>query len=122
MDSLEPDAAALARAPGVVAAFGDLRARESIRLAPGPDVRIEPRAAVRGRRIVLEDHLVSPAWPDGLRYIRGVDLVAITRLAPGHSDAGELFEAVRATSPDISLPDFLGALSVLIAQGDLRQG
>jgi flavin-dependent dehydrogenase len=122
MDSLEPDAAALARAPDVVAAFSDLRARESVHLKPGPEVRIEPRAAVRGRRIVMEDHLVSAAWPDGLRYIRGVDLVALFRLAPNHADAGELFEAVRATCPDISLPDFLGALSVLIAKGDLRQG
>ena len=122
VDSVEPDTAGLARDPTVIAAFTDLRARDTIHLVPGPDVRIEPRAAIRGRRIVMEDHLVSPAWPDGLRYLRGVDLVALMQRAPAHRDVGEMFEAARLASPDIALPDFLGALSVLLATGSLRHG
>ena len=121
-DILEPDTAALARDPAVIAAFADLRARESIHLVPGADVRIEPRAAVRGRQIVMEDHLVSPSWPDGVRYLRGVDLVELLHRAPAHRDVGEMFEAVRFASPDIALPDFLGAFSVLLATGCLRHG
>jgi len=120
VDSLEPDTAVLARDPTVIAAFTELRARDSIHLVPAPDVRIEPRAAIRGRRIVMEDHLVSAAWPDGLRYLRGVDLVALMQRAPAHRDVGEIFEAARSTTPDIALPDFLGALSVLLAKGCLR--
>ncbi len=119
-DDVEPDAAALARDPAVQSAFADLRARERILLAAGPDVRTEPRATVRGRRIVMEDHLVSGAWPDGVRYLRGVNLVDLVRMASFHRDVGDLFEATQRESPDLTLPDFLGALSVLIARGDLR--
>ena len=116
----EPDAANLARDPAVLAAFADLRARPALHLILSADVRIEPRAAVNGREIVMDDHLISPAWPDGLRYLRGVDLVEVLRLAPHHRDAGELFEAVRASGREIDLPNFLGALSVLLATGALR--
>jgi 2-polyprenyl-6-methoxyphenol hydroxylase-like FAD-dependent oxidoreductase len=117
----EPDVEALARDPRVLAAFADLRASAAARLLPGPNGRIEPRAAVRGREIVMDDHLVNEAWPDGLRYLRGVDLVALVRQAPGHADVGELFEAARLSSPEIDLPNFLGALSVLLANGSLRR-
>jgi flavin-dependent dehydrogenase len=116
----EPDAAALARDPRVLEAFADLRARSGIQLRPGPDVRVEPRAAVRGREIVLEDHLIHASWPDGLRYLRGVDLVALLRLAPEHTDVGALFAANQSAAPLVELPDFLGALSVLLANGTLR--
>jgi hypothetical protein len=118
----EPDAAELSRDPGVLAAFADLRSRASIRLSPGSDVRIESRAAVRGREIVMEEHVVNSSWPDGLRYLRGVDLVALLRLAPHHSDVGDLFEANRPNAPNVELPDFLGALSVLVAKSALRHG
>ncbi len=117
---IEPDAAALGREPDVQRAFEDLRARAGIRLVRGPDVRIEPRAAVRGREIVMEEHLVSSCWPDGLRYLRGVNLVSLVRMAPAHADVGELFEAAGAVAPGIQLPDFLGALSLVIARGGLR--
>ena len=118
---VEPDVEALARDPRVLAAFADLRASASVRLSNGPNARIEPRAAVRGREIVMDDHLIHESWPDGLRFLRGIDLVALVRLAPGHSGVGELFEAVRLTSPEIDLPNFLGALSVLLANGSLRR-
>ena len=116
----EPDAADLADDPAVLAAFADLRARQSICLRPGLGVRIEPRAAVRGREIVMEPHIISPAWPDGLRYLRNVDLVAVFGLVPRHRDVGELFEAARSSAPEIDLGNFLGALSVLVAYGTLR--
>ncbi len=118
-DTGEPDTADLARDPAVLAAFADLRARPSIHLGLSAGVRIEPRAAVNGREIVMDDHVISPAWPDGLRYLRGVDLVEVLRLAPHHRDAGELFEAVQAAGREIDLPNFLGALSVLLATGAL---
>jgi flavin-dependent dehydrogenase len=110
----EIDPAALARDPGILAAFEDLRRRETIRLARGAHARLEPRPIVRGREIVLDEHLVTPACPDGIRYLRGIDLVRVVTLAPEREDVGELFEALRRDQPDITLPDFLGALSVLI--------
>jgi hypothetical protein len=109
------DSAALARDSSVLAAFADLRQREEVHLSIGTDVRIEKRPMVRGREIVLDDHLVVPAFPDGIRYLRGVDLVALTEIATRHRDVGEMAGAFSRSQPNIALPDFLGALSVLIA-------
>ena len=116
---MEPDVEKLARDPQVLAAFADLRSRPAVQLTPGR-VRIEPRPAIRGKEITMEDHLVNEPWPEGLRYLRGVDLVALVQLAPRHNNVGELFDAVRSSSTDIDLPNFLGALSVLLANGSLK--
>jgi hypothetical protein len=116
----DADPAALARDPAVLAAFADLRRRPSLSTRPGRAVRIAPRAAVRGREIVMDDHVFLPAWPEGLRYLRNVDLVAVTRLAPSHADVGELYAAYARTLAEPPLPDFLGALAVLIARGALE--
>jgi flavin-dependent dehydrogenase len=116
----EIDPAALARDPGVLAAFEELRRRETIQLVRGADARFEPRPIVRGREIVLDEHLVTPACPDGIRYLRGIDLVRLVTLAPELDDVGRLFESLRRDQPDITLPDFLGGLSVLIHWNALR--
>jgi flavin-dependent dehydrogenase len=116
----EPDTAALAADPSVKAAFADLRRRETVRFQHGPDLRIAPRAAVRGREIMLEDHLFLPAWPGGIRYLRDVDLVMLATLATRYSDVGDLCEAMTRAQPQVILPNVLGALSVLIAHGALR--
>ena len=114
------DSAALARDPSVLAAFSDLRQRETVHLSLGHATRIEKRPMVRGREVVLDAHLIVPACPDGVRYLRGVDLVALVDLAARHQDVGEMAASFSRSQPDIGLPDFLGALSVLIAWGALR--
>jgi flavin-dependent dehydrogenase len=116
------DAAALAQDPSVIAAFQDLRRRPRIHLRRGTAAQFTHRPAVRGLEIVMDEHLLLPAWPDGLRYLRNVDLIALTRLAPDFGDVGELYEALVRTQPEVVLPDFLGALSVLIARGALEHG
>jgi len=115
----EDDPRALARDADVIGAFNDLKRRPALALRPAAGLRIEPRAAVRGREIVLDEHLVVPAWPDGIRYLRGVDVLALIRLAPEYADAGELFEAFLRAHPDVILPDLAGALAALIARGAL---
>jgi len=115
----EADPRALARDAEVLAAFEDLKRRPQLALRPDPTLRVEPRAAVRGREIVLDDHLVVPAWPDGIRYLRGVDLLALVRLAPQYTDAGALFEVFVREHPAVILPDVAGALAVLVARGAL---
>jgi flavin-dependent dehydrogenase len=116
LDAEGPDALALAADEGVRAAFENLRQRPAIGLRRSATARVSPRAAVRGREIVLEDHVFLPDWPDGVRYLRGVDLVDLLSLAPSHADVGELYRAFSDSHPNVSLPDFLGALSVLIAR------
>jgi flavin-dependent dehydrogenase len=119
----EVDPAALARDPTVLAAFEDLKRRQTMRLKIDERVRFEPRPMVRGHEIVLDEHLVAPGRPEGIRYLRDIDLVTIARLAPAHADVGEMFEALGRTQTEglkVPLPDFLGALSALIAWGVLK--
>jgi hypothetical protein len=113
------DTAMLRNDPDVVAAFEDVRQRPSIQLRPGTNARVEARAAVSGREIALVDHLILPGWPDGIRYLRNVDLLALWRAAPSHADVGDLCAAIEGSQPGVALPDVLGALAVLIARGAL---
>lgn len=123
MEDVEgPGPAELAADPAVRAAFEELRARPSICLRTTDAAVPVLRPAVRGREIVFDDHLVLPGWPDGIRYLRGVDFVELVGLAPLESDVGLLYERYAREHAGVTLPDFLGALSVLIAQRALRHG
>jgi hypothetical protein len=68
----------------------------------------------------MEEQLQLPRWPGGVRWLRGVDLVNLTRAAPLHRDIGDLYATVTKATPGVTLPDFLGALSVLVAFGALK--
>ena len=116
----EPDVRVLRDDPRVRAAFEALKARPSLALARDPALRIEPRPVVRGETIVLEDRLFTPAAPAGLRFLRDVDLAGLLALAPCHDQVPALFEAYNRRFPPVALPDFLGALSVMVAFGMLH--
>ena len=95
---------------------------EQIRLAPrlalrrGSGVRIEQRAAVNGREIVMEPWIVGESRQPA-RYLHDVDLVALIELAPRFEDAGALFNAYVRTRAPVALPDFLSALAAAVANG-----
>ena len=55
-----------------------------------------------------------------LRFVRGVDLPALVRMAGDHRQVPDLFEAYNQRYSEVNLPDFLGALSLLLASGALR--
>lgn len=101
----------------VEAAFERLRAAESINLRKGPGVSVEPRPAVNTAEIVLESRLVTATIPDGVRYVRDVDLIALVDLAPHFSQVPDLFDAYNRRTAPVSLPDFLSALSSALAKG-----
>ncbi len=115
MDTLNPDPSALLGEPAVRAAFEALRASPGVRLEAAPTLRRVRRPTVQGRRVVLEERLASPAVPAGLATVRGVDLPLLVSLTPEHGDPGGLFEAYAAVRGAVPLPDFLFALSVLLA-------
>jgi flavin-dependent dehydrogenase len=106
--------------PDVIAAFADLRARPEIHLQQGAQVRTAPRAAIKDNLIVMEDHVFVPAWPEGVRYLRNIDIALVMKLAPDYRDVGALYDAVFRAQPGVSLPDFLGVLSTLIARSALE--
>ena len=115
----EPDIAALRHDPDVLRAFSELRAAPAIRLRPAPGLRRLRLPAVRGRRIVLDEHLASPALPDGVRFLRDVDLPPLVEMASGFEQVPDLYQAYLDRVAAVSLPDFLGALSVLLGKGML---
>jgi hypothetical protein len=116
VDDGEPDVAVLRQDPEVLAAFDAVRQRPTIALRPSPVVRRVERPIVRGDRVTLEEHLVVPAFRDGVRYLRNVDLLEIVKLAPEHDQVSDLYAAYNRTAPPAPLPDFLGALSVLVGK------
>ncbi len=118
--STEPDIAALRRDPDVLQAFSDLRAAPAIRLRPAAGLRRLQLPAVRGRRIVLDEHLASPALPDGVRFLRDIDLPPLVAMAGRHDQVPDLYQAYLDRVATVSLPDFLGALSVLLGKGMLK--
>ena len=107
--------------PRVRAAFDVLRADAHARLRPTLGVGHVRRPTVIGREVVLADHLVSPAARAGVRVFRGVDLPALVAVAAEHDDVGDLFEAYRRIRPAVTLPDFVGAVSALVALGMLER-
>ena len=115
----EPDVAALRADPEVLAAFAALKGRESIQLRQAAALRRVEKPAVRGNCVVLETQLAAPAFREGVRFIRGVDLVRLSELAADHDQVPDLYAAYNRSASPASLPDFLGALSVMIAKGML---
>lgn len=116
----EPDAAGLRDDPAVLAAFASLKASPGIRLRAAGAPLFTEEPTVEGNRVVLERRLLVPGWEAGVRHLRGVDLPALVEMAPGFGQVPDLFEAFAARHEEVTLPDFLGALSVLIAKGVLE--
>ena len=108
------------RADGrIQAAFEELKRLPILQLRPADSLQFVRRPVVRGHRIALEEHLSAPAAPNAVRYCRNVDLVLLARLAPRFDQVPDLYEAYNRVAPPAPLPDFLGALSTLVAFGML---
>ena len=116
----EPDVSELRSDPDVLRAFEELRSRDTIQLQPTPSLQRVGRPTVRGNRVVVEDHLVVPAFPEGVRYVRNIDLLKLSDLAASSAHVPDLFEAYNKVASPTPLPDFLGALSVLVGKGFLE--
>ncbi len=116
----EPDAASLRVDPAVIAAFEALKESPGIRLRPSASLDTTEEPTIEGNEVVMERRLVFPGWPAGVRHLRGVDLPALVGMAPDFDQVPDLFEAYTGRHDAVALPDFLGALSVLIAKGVLE--
>lgn len=110
----------LRRDPAVLSAFEALKQSPVIELCPTSRLRMTRHPAIRGREVVLEDRIALPevaGGPDSVRFIRGVDLPKLVEMATHHRHVPDLFEAYNRAYAPVALPDFLGALSVLLAAG-----
>ncbi len=121
-DAGDPDLAELRRDVDVVAAFEAIRNAPALALLPGPGVVRTPLPVVEGHRVVLRPHLVAAGFPDGIRYVRNVDLVLLADLAPQHAQVPSLFDGYCALAGPVPLPDLLGALALLVGRQILQFG
>jgi FAD-dependent halogenase len=118
VDGLRQDLPDVRRPPEdrrVREAFLRLRQAEQVSLRPGTGGEPGEWAAVRDDEIVREGCLRTPSFPRGLRYLRGVDAVRLTALARGQG-VPELYAAYCERDREVPLPDFLGALAVLLSE------
>ncbi len=119
-----PDAVeAFRRDAAVRHAFDALRRAPSIRLRSTGTARTTSAPAVEGREIVAGACLSLDAGEAGavaIRYLRGVDLLALMEMADSRSQVPDLYEAYRRSQAPVELADFLGALAVLVGRGMLR--
>ena len=113
----EPDVQALRTDTEVLAAFETLKRLDRLQLRAAPALQRSPRPVVRGHKVAMAEHLVSPAFPNGIRWVRDVDLVRLVELCPEHDQVPDLYDAYIAANPPVALPDFLGALSLLLGKG-----
>jgi hypothetical protein len=121
--SAEPDVAGLRIDPDVRAAFDRIRTAPVVALRPAPALHRVLSPTVRDDRVVLEEQLAVSEGGAPLRYLRNIDLVHLVELAPRHAHVPDLFDAYhrdRPNTPPVALPDFLGALSVLVGKGFLE--
>lgn len=108
--------------PHVRAALATLRAADAIGLRRTRVARMEERAVVRDDIVVIDRCLRIDGWMDGaegVRFLRGVDLPRLIDIAEHHTQVPDIFDAYQQACPPVPLPDFLGALSVLVATGAL---
>lgn len=101
----------------VRAAFERIRAADALTLRLAPDVAFAPRPALSERAVVLEERLVTPLVPEGVRFVDGVDVVALARLAPGARQVPDLLDEYARRVAPAALHDFLKALATAVARG-----
>ncbi len=101
----------------VLAAHERLRAAASLTLRVAPDVTFAARPALTERQLVLEERLVTPLVPDGVRHVDGVDVVALVRLAAERDDVSDLFTEYGRRTGAIDPPALLKALATAVARG-----
>ena len=109
-----PEAPVGVDAAAVRQAYEQLRAAPTLQLGPG-QTRIEPRASIHGHEIALEPHIVS--GDESIRFVAGVDVVAVLDLGPRFSQVPDLFETYCRAHGTVPLPDFLRALATAVARG-----
>jgi hypothetical protein len=101
-------------------AFEDIRRRPHVAFRRADTVELQPRAVVRGNDLAILPHLMIPSLPRAIRFLRNVDVVDLTELAPSFDQVPDLYEAYnRRTQSPAQLSDFLAALATLVGTGAL---
>ena len=116
-DAVADNSDRLLRRPSVRRAHEHLRQSASIQLGWSASVAFVKRPFVRGREIVLDDAIQFGSA--ALRYANGVDLIALGQCAGRHRQVPDAFDEYCRAHGSVALPEFLAALSLLVAEGVL---
>jgi flavin-dependent dehydrogenase len=100
-------------------ALEQLKRAPRIRLMRSGRWRTVTRPAVREREVMLEERL-EVGRGRALRYLRGVDIVALGGMAGQFGHVPDMFEAYNRAHRPAALPDFLAVLATLVAEGMLE--
>ncbi|MEQ1910797.1 MAG: FAD-dependent monooxygenase [Vicinamibacterales bacterium] len=115
------DERALLNEPDVRSALAHMREADTIVFSIGWKATSVSAPVVRGHEIAIEPAVsLGNNSHDVVRYLRGVDLVALSAMAPGRVGVPEVIELYQRTHGGASVPDILAALSVLTARGVLE--
>ena len=105
--------------PELTAALDRLKSAPAIRLRRTAGVRAHVVPRISGCEIVLGEGLLAPGIPRAVEYLEGVHLRKLVEMAEGYSQVPDLYAAYNRTCPPVALPNFLSALSVLVAKNVL---
>jgi flavin-dependent dehydrogenase len=117
----ELDEEQLFRAPDVQASFESLKSSDAVELTRSDRICLKPFPVIHGNEIVVEDAFALPEAPRGIRFLAGVDLLKLSEVACLYRQVPDIFDAYCRTHGVVRLPNFLGALSLLVARGILRR-
>jgi 2-polyprenyl-6-methoxyphenol hydroxylase-like FAD-dependent oxidoreductase len=106
-------------AKDVQAAFEDLKASTAVAFIRSDRVCLKSLPLIHDREIVIADAFALPEAPRGIRFLAGVDLVKLSDVAIGYRQVPDIFDAYCRAHGSVALPNFLGALSFLVARGIL---
>jgi flavin-dependent dehydrogenase len=101
-------------------AFERLKRQRRLRLRVGESVRPVLVPEVQGREVVLMEGVAAAGLPDGVRYVGGVVVPGLLRAAASPGGVPGLHEAYCRSVAPVPLPDFVGAVSYLLAKGMLE--
>jgi hypothetical protein len=100
--------------PQVKTAHERLRAAHEVCWRWNDATPLVPHSVVRCREIVLEQAVLTPLM--ALRFVAGVDLIALGRVAQNGRTVPDLFDLYCRHVAPVHLTDFLRALSLLVAE------
>jgi hypothetical protein len=98
-------------------AFERLRDAPRLDLAPSPHLHFEKAAVIEGREVVLRDGVVVRGYTAPIRFVAGVNLPELVRIAPGCRDVPSLISSYESRVAPVDPRNLLMGLSFLVTRG-----
>jgi 2-polyprenyl-6-methoxyphenol hydroxylase-like FAD-dependent oxidoreductase len=102
----------------VRAVWQALRETPEIRLRRGECVEALPKPRIEDREVVLGTAYAAPG-SEPLDFVAGVEIARLVELAPHCRQVPDFFDAYNRSAAPVELPEFVTALSTLVAAGIL---